>query len=255
METDHPRLRQPPLRSVICQLRFPTRVGFGDEEGRALQLALESTFPLLEKQLQQIVQISADGVQQVQASEPIFRLQTEDKTWTVTVASSAVSIETTNYVRFSDFLDRWTAVYKAVLGALGLQRQIRLGLRYQNQIDLPEMSYATLKKIISGPMLGPIGRHKLTKQPIASFQEVGFVVDGEHCTLRHGAQQVIDGHFAYVVDLDVYDEKTRRLDLESHFDQLMRFNEIAWDIFKWSVTPEQFQLFAPDGGSKDDASS
>jgi uncharacterized protein (TIGR04255 family) len=255
METVHPQLRRPPLRSVICQLRFPTRVGFGDEEGRALQLALEDTFPLLDKQLQQIVQISSDGVQQVQASEPIFKLQTEDKTWTVSVASSAVSIETTNYVRFSDFLDRWTAVYRAVLGALDLQRQTRLGLRYQNQIEVPEMSYATLKTIISAPMLGPIGRHKFTKRPIASFQEVGFVINGEQCTLRHGAQQVVDGGFAYVVDLDVYDEKTRHLDPENHFDQLMRFNEIAWDIFKWSVTPEQFRLFAPDGGSKDDASS
>lgn len=200
-----------------------------------------------------MIQITPGNVMPVNTSE-VFKLQTAARDWTVTATSSFISIETTNYRRFADFLERWCAVFDAACEALDLKLQTRIGLRYQNQIDLPDASASTLQRAISAPLLGPVASHRLTTEPVASFQEVQLSLGDARCTLRHGLQLTPAGSPTYLLDIDVFDEHTLEInDHEDHFKQLESFNELAWEIFEWSVTPEQFALFSPEGGANDAA--
>ena len=40
----------------------------------------------------------------------------------------------------------------------------------------------------------------------------------------------------YVLDLDYYDEGPRRFEREEHLEQLKRFNNEIWELFRWCLT-------------------
>ena len=251
MEAGHPHLERAPLRGVICQLRFPVRLGFDDQDMRPIQFALEETFPRVEKLVQQVVQISPEQVQQVQSPEAVYRLLTEDADWTITVASSFVALEAVgaHYSRFADFRERWSDVLDAVTEPLGITRCERIGLRYVNQIELEDTSLEGLRAVVSEALLSPIGRHELMSRPLIGLQELRFATDHGAYLLRHGIEPLNEQLRAYLIDIDVYDERPHRLEREEHLEQLSHFSDIAWTLFRWSVTEEQFAAFNPEEGN------
>ena len=235
---------------MLCQLRFPQLFRFDDEAGERVRERLVASYPLTEKQHQLVFQVTPENVQPVQGQEPVFFLRTDDRAWTVSVSSSSVALETTDYRRFDDFLTRWIDLFKAVSGSLDVGRQTRIGLRYVNQIELPEVSLDDLRRVVREPLLGPIGHHPLTEHPIVSIQEARFDANSVRCLVRHGIQPMDNGRPCYLIDVDVYDEENRPLEANEHFDELRRFNQMAYDLFEWCVTEEQFNAFSPqDGGS------
>jgi uncharacterized protein (TIGR04255 family) len=49
----------------------------------------------------------------------------------------------------------------------------------------------------------------------------------------------------YVLDLDYYDEGPRRFEREEHLEQLKRFNNEIWELFRWCVTDTEYAGMQP----------
>ncbi len=255
----HPRLGRPPLRVALCQLRFPEHFGFSPSDAAAIHEVVRGTYPRADHQFQQIFQISLDNVQQVQAPQPIYRFMSNDGAWAVSLTSSFVTLETTNYQRFGDFETRWTALVEAVVERIGVDQQERLGLRYVNELRLPAESASLkegLQRVLSPAFLGPIGMGELIEEPTAAMTEIRFQHVAGMATLRHGLQiPEPTGPASYVIDVDVYDDSVRALDIPEEGRAMRGFNEVAFALLESSVTREQFAAFEPVEEDADDSTT
>jgi uncharacterized protein (TIGR04255 family) len=240
---------------ALCQLRFPIQLGFGDDDVRPIQADLSARYPRVDREVQQLFQITPERVEQVQTAETVYRLRSDDATWVVTLASTFVTLETTNYHRFSEFLERWIEVFDSVTQYLGVERQERLGLRYVNELAVPEATstVSALQRMLRPELLGPITAQPVIEEPVTSMQELRFRHAIGMATLRHGLQRNDRDEPIYLVDTDIYDDTARALDREQQLSTMKQFNKTAYDLFRSSVTDEQFKTFEPEEEAQDAA--
>lgn len=241
---EQPQLLQSPLKTVLCQVRFPTQIGFSEDHVRPIQRRLAARYPRAEVGQLAELRVDAVGVTPV-SNEPVFHLRDASATWTVTITRSFLSLETTAYIDFLDFLRRWHPVMEIVADELGLDRQERIGLRYINEVAIDgEPTVTLLRSMLKPEVVGIVGANPATERLLSSMHELRFAQDRGICTLRHGVLQQEPG-VALVVDLDAYDDTPVELDIERQARLLAMFNHRVFDIFRWVWQPEFFRRFEP----------
>jgi uncharacterized protein (TIGR04255 family) len=243
-----PRLKNAPLVLVVCQLRFPQVIGFGEDLVRPIQVALGSDYPDVAIEDLQQVEFSPAGIKVTGTHQRLFRFRTHEENWTVTVGPESLALETTRYDDFADFIKRWASIMEATVEALKLQHQERVGLRYVNQLDASEgASRDDLARLVRPELLGIVGSHDTTERLTKSWQELRFQLDDGACTMQHGyAQRADTGQWTYTLDFDSYDEAGKPIDLESQARVLERFNHRTYELFSWVVDDELFASFEPE---------
>jgi uncharacterized protein (TIGR04255 family) len=241
-----PLLKRTPLALVVCQLRFPLVLGFSDELVRPLQVALASEFPDVEVQDLQQVQFGAEGITVTGQHQRLYRFRTHETDWVVSVGASALSLETTAYQGFHDFIGRWERIAEAAIGTLDLRHQERLGLRYVNELPAPEgATRDDLVALVREELVGPVGAHARTQQLLKAWQELRFQQDDGVCTMQHGYAQRAENGWAYVLDFDYYDEHGKPIELETQMRGLAEFNHHTYELFEWAVNEHLFASFEP----------
>lgn len=127
-----------PLEFVACEIRVPT----------APRLVREDTFEALTDQLASVLPIPDQ--EQVQTltviggkdggveTERRYRFLNRERTASAVVARNAITVETTDYQEFSEFRTLVLAVVDAVAAATKIVGVERIGLRYINEVRVPE---------------------------------------------------------------------------------------------------------------------
>ncbi|WP_322753261.1 TIGR04255 family protein [Frankia sp. Cas3] len=139
MEEIH--LRSAPLVRVIAQLRFPQLASMADGGvAHALASEMSRDYPLFEK-AREINPIIAGSTisQQEQVASPVWRLQTADGTWLVTLERSSLSLEALAYAGRRDFRDRLIQLARVFINRAEPPRFDRFGIRYINRVTDPEI--------------------------------------------------------------------------------------------------------------------
>jgi uncharacterized protein (TIGR04255 family) len=240
-----PVLTDPPLKLVICQLRFPRLMGLTEADVRPVQRALAATYGHVEIQRVAGFSLGPAGATPTGDVEQAYRFLDVAKAWTVTLGPNSLSLETTAYGDFTDFARRWHSLASTVLELLDITNQERIGLRYVNELPCPaEPSPEDISRIVIRELVGVVGRHEATQRLLASMQEMRFAQPQGACTFRHGFVPRSEGS-AYVLDIDLYDEKPRALGLDNEIQLLASFNHAAYELFRWSVEPDHFATFKP----------
>jgi uncharacterized protein (TIGR04255 family) len=240
-----PVLENPPLKLVICQLRFPRLIGLGEADLRPVQRGLARDYPLPEVGRMAEFGIGPQGIGPTGDVEPLFHFRDETRAWTVTVTPASLSLETTAYVDFTDFVSRWHTIADLMIGTLGIQRQDRIGLRYVDELECPpDPKPEDIARVVRAELVGVIGAHSRTGRLVSSMSELRFTQDRGVCTVRHGLVRR-DAEAAYVLDYDFYDDQPQALDLDAQVRLLADFNHGAYELFAWSVQPEHFATFKP----------
>jgi uncharacterized protein (TIGR04255 family) len=242
---EQPRLLESPLKTVICQVRFPAQIGFSESHVRPVQRRLARDYPRAEVAHLSEVRVDAVGVTPL-SNEQVFHLRDPVASWTVTITRAFLSLETTAYVDFPDFIRRWYAVMSVVAEELDLDRQERIGLRYINEISVEsEPTPEVLRSILRSEVVGIVGAHPATERLITSMNELRFAEDRGACAVRHGLRRESE-KTVYVVDLDLYDDVPGELDVDGQAKLLGSFNHRAFQLFQWLVSSEQFERFRPE---------
>ncbi len=240
-----PVLGNPPLRLVICQMRFPHQVGIAEADVRPIQKALAEDYPRPEIGKVAGLTLGPGGVA-AGDSEPVFHFRSEGQDWTATITADSVSLETAAYIDFMDFVQRWHGVVDPVVRELGLSRQERIGLRYVNELDCPPAPEpADLERILRPELVGVVGAHARTQKLQTSMQEMRFVQERGVCTLRHGLVRRNSQDGVYVLDFDFYDDTAQTIALEDQVKLLADFNHEAYELFRWAIPDDQFATFNP----------
>jgi uncharacterized protein (TIGR04255 family) len=252
MERRPPVLRNPPLAIVAVELRFPEAI-FLPQDLKEIRKGLVKDYPVSDTEQGFGIELSVQGIrQQPTVQRHVYR--TQDGAHQIGLTATSLVLEGRGgreYEGFEQFLDRWLKALDVVKPVAEIDTQLRLGLRYVNQLPVEDASagYEAVNGRINPPLLSPVGAEGFDFSVVRSFQELRLMNEQGKAALRHGLQVDQDESppkGAYILDIDFYDDEISAYDRERHIERLKVFNWQAWSIFRWSLTDSEYERMEPE---------
>lgn len=218
------------IQQVVCEFRFPTLFELeAAQPPLAFAKALRKEYPTHARQ--QHLQVSGDAVDRVHGH--VFR--SKNARWTVTLKSSSVTIETSQYDSFNEFHERTKSLLGVAAGVIDTEFFTRIGLRYINVIpfiadEIGDWVNPALVAGLAAGIYGDVTEH--------SGRIAGFVGDGKFL-LQHGlGDNPATNSRAYVLDFDFSQE-----DVEvAQAPQVVReLHDREFEFFKWCLGPKAIE--------------
>jgi uncharacterized protein (TIGR04255 family) len=252
----HPKLARAPLVNVICQVRFPPVLALIAEGSKqdllaALQNEL-SDYPLFAQLIGQEILLGPEGVQAQEPKPASFRFSTDDEIWTIGLSLDSLSLQTTQYEHFNDLVERWRSISAAVQKHLTPSRQLRIGLRYVDELRAKGADHPDgWIDLLAPEVIGLAASKEWGSKTRQSFQEWILELDDVRCTLRHGfLPGAVHGREPfYLLDTDCYVEKVAQFDPDAQLKDLDRFNDLAYKVFRYALAKPLYESFEPEPGS------
>src|ERR1700733_2088009 len=190
---DHPTiLRNAPLQIVALELRFP-ETPFEPSDLKAIRRALADTYPDAATEHGIGIELSPEGVRQQQTNQrQVYRTIDGSHQIGLTQTTLALEARGPKYDGFRSLLERWITALDAVAPVADIHTQLRVGLRYINQLQVPDATngLAALVGRITPALLGPLTGEAFALQVLTSMQELRLAGEYGRATLRHGLQIV-----------------------------------------------------------------
>lgn len=247
-------LKNAPLVRAIAQVRFPPILSIEKQEFvGSFQEAIREKYPILEPVQTQNVIFNTDGiVVNPPTLQTTWCFWNVDRTWRISLASSAVSIETTKYTSRSDFLARLKSLLVTLQDSFNLSQVDRLGLRYIDQVvgqNLQDISLL-IRPEMAGIICSDLQEHihqvlheSLFLLPSGESQIAArWGVMSAYSTFDPYAIEAIPER-SWILDLDISAVKTQEFSVESLMQQAHNFTERLYTFFRWVVTDEFLQRY------------
>jgi uncharacterized protein (TIGR04255 family) len=231
-----------PLKLVICQVRFPVAIRFEQADFVAsFQEAVRDRFPRV-RQEQQVVLTVAAGTPSPPAFTPSWRFQTNDGATSALLARDALTLETTGYSRFEEFLPLVELLIDALAG-LEIRFRERLGLRYVNEMRHPDADTASAwSNFINPAMLGTVGGELLGDDVIHALENIRLREEDAIVVINHGfvGRDAVPsgGDSFYQLDIDFGDERPVEFEREGTLAQVTSFHDRISNLFETSISNE-----------------
>ena len=210
------------IRLAVCELRFPTLLELETTAPRIFTRALRSEFPTYEKR----TALSATQENTIVGATQHTYLSKKSR-WTVSVRSTALSLETSRYDSFEDFKKRLAFVLNAAKEMIDSDFFTRVGLRYQNVLpykrdDISSWVNRDLVAPLAAGTFGDVDEH---------WQRVrGVTQEGYSYIFQHGVS--VGPTPEYVLDIDFFVEDLQFSDTLQTVEGLHR---CAFAMFCWSL--------------------
>jgi len=246
------RLDRSQLAQVICQLRFsPVLRIRQDDAVIPFQEAVRTAYPRYARQEGVSLLITPGGVQpQPAQAPPLHRFQDSRGTLTVILATDFVALETTAFVGIDDFVGHVVRLAEAVAEHYAPAEITRIGLRFINELRLPQDNAKTeMRRAISPVLLGAPGVEELGEPLVGAQQAIELTGDDHRMLVRHGLNPLggttvdvlstpppqLDSRPFYLLDLDVFTEGSVPYSSEGIETRLREFNDMIRSFFAWAV--------------------
>jgi uncharacterized protein (TIGR04255 family) len=229
-----------PLKVVICQVRFPVLTRF-EQPGfvAPFEEAVRERFPRVHQEQQVLFSVAA-GPPSPPALSPSWRFQTTDGSTSALLARDALTLETTTYSRFEEFLSLVSLLVGALAG-VDVNVRERLGLRYVNEIRHPDAQIASAwANFINPAMLGTVGGELLGDDVIHALENIRLREEDATVVITHGfvGKDAVpsDGEPFYQLDIDFGDGRAVEFDSEATLEQVTGFHDRISDLFEMSIS-------------------
>ncbi len=173
-----------------------------------------------------------------------YRLATPDGTWSALINPDSVTVETRAYPGWNVMRATVVAFAEAVAEVYDPSSELRLGLRYVDQVPLPD-GHDDWTGLIPGPILGIANDPRLGSGVLASDQRVLLqVAPDARCVMRHGLLADDAGTFGrlYLLDYDIFRENAGSYSAASVAAGVDALHLLVGALFNASITPELYQL-------------
>ena len=144
----------PPLVLTVCEIRFPELVrSMASDVRERIKAAVKSDLPLHETITDQVIDFTPEGPRATAQQLP--RFTTRDRTSSMVVTRSTVSIETTAYDGYEGFRSLIELAVSSIVDNIEIDGLSRVGLRFIDEIRVPSI------KDMPGNWTGYIDNHLL----------------------------------------------------------------------------------------------
>lgn len=246
-----------PLNRVICQLRYPPILSIDSEIPSAFQDSIRSKFPLYSEKVE-FQQEIASGLKTQFLPETIKQLSNnsitknhefcgEDGVWKINLTRTFLSISTSVYVRWEDFIERFQDSYKALIDIYKPPFFTRIGLRY---VDIFDRSKLCLNDVSWTDLLQPYFLGLLSStvskevKNCENVYEINLSDNESIVRIRTSfVQNVQNNEQCYMVDSDFFTPK--RTFLNMTFEKLEFLHQMATLLIQWIITDKLHNAMEP----------
>lgn len=257
-EPDDAPMRRSPLSLVVCQIRHDRVLAVADSR-RALEVQnrLEGRYPQIDERRSLAFALAGQmggtpPAPMAQEGPSGWQFKSDDGAWTVTLDAEFFSLETSAYTSWIDFRARLESLSNAVLGVLEPALELRLGLRYVDEIVHPEVSSPTgWKGWVRGELLGPLAYEPFGHAIRAAQQQLEFDAgNGFRVTFRHGTAPITrDPGWVYVMDHDCFRQIGAPLSTGAILGATDDLHRIALQVFQNAITERLYRYLV--GGDEE----
>jgi uncharacterized protein (TIGR04255 family) len=234
------------LELCLAQLKYPPIQRFFEDTFMVgIREALATEYPLVTTEQAMNIVIGPQGIGQTPGAN-MLRFTSIDSRWSVVLSSEFVSLETREYTNVNDLATRFASVLRYIDNYFNPRHQLRIGLRYINELRHSNGdSYDAWKRFLNPELLGLAAQGILGGRIEQTIGEVLTRRADGHLLVRHGFlrgttitptlnRPAKTGHF-YLLDLDYYNETPVKFDVEVPIEQLRKYNDILYRVFRWSI--------------------
>jgi uncharacterized protein (TIGR04255 family) len=240
-------LSEAPLIRVIAQVRFPVILSIeGSSFVAAFQEKIRAQYPILQPEQTRNFVISSQGLES--SFSMVWRFIDKTEKWRVSLTSNFLTLETTDYLSRSDFLQRFRDILIATDIHIKPQVLERLGLRYIARLKGQEVEQ--LKDFVRPEVSGVLASN------IANYVEQTITDSFFNLPDRRGqiharwgclpANSLIDPiaiepitEPSWILDLDMFTTpfaNIKEFDVEVMMEDANYFAERLYTFFRWAVT-------------------
>jgi uncharacterized protein (TIGR04255 family) len=172
-----------------------------------------------------------------------WTMRSDEGTWTVTLDPEFFSLETSAYENWPGFRGRLSDLLGAVQATYAPGFEVRIGLRYVDEIVHPDVATPTgWKGWIRDELLGPLAHSDFGNAVRAIQQIVELDAGGSYrVILRHGTSPVGgDSRWLYLLDHDCFRQAGRPLQADAVLSSADDLHRLALQVFQASISPELY---------------
>ncbi len=222
------------IQKAVCELKFPTLYGLEREKPPpALATALRKLYP--EHSTLDGVNVGPAGV----AANFAYVFAEKKRGTQVVFRPSALSLETTKYQTFEDFINRLLVVVELAKGVIDADFFTRVGLRYINALpfDQPTVNNWVNPQLVGALASGMFGTPEEYGGRIAGRTEYGGF------GFTHGlGQNTGSGKLEYLLDFDLWKEDVQLSEVR---EVVMRLHDQERRMFQWSLGQAALEYMGP----------
>lgn len=173
-----------------------------------------------------------------------YRLSTTDGTWSALLNPDSVTMETRAYPGWEAMRATVVAFAEAVAEVYDPSNELRLGLRYVDQVPLPD-GHEDWTGLIPEHILGIAKDARLGAGVLASDQQVLLQIDPDaRCVMRHGLLADERGDFGrvYLLDYDIFRENAGSYSAASVARGADALHGFVGGLFMASITPSLHEM-------------
>jgi len=247
-----------PLAKVICQLRYPPILKIDSDVPSGFQELIRSKYPLYNEKIQ-LQQEMATGLKTQSPPQIIRRLTktsvnknhefgSSDNLWKINLTRTFLSLSTTEYPRWEDFIDKFQPSIDALKKVYEPPFFTRIGLRYVDIFDRSELALNDCEwtDLFQPYFLGLLASS--VAQEIKSFEnsyEINLSDDASIVRIATSfAQNAKTGENCYMVDSDFY--TPGRTAIDALVEKLEFLHERATRLIQWMITEKLRNAMEPE---------
>ena len=239
-----------PLKSVACEVRFPSLLRIESEAPVAFQELVRGTLPIFSKFNTAVFgslppQILA-AMGEVSAGTS-YNFATVDSKYSVKLGSASLSLTSVDYVRWEDFLFNLNLIIRALNDVYSPNFFSRVGLRYQNAIKRSELGLQDRgwSELLIPEIIGLLSLDGW-QEPTEFLSIIRSKLDDDEnfFRLQHGFGQIEnDPEMSYLLDFDFYTDK--QVEVSNVFGNIERLHDYSGDAFRWAISDELDAALGP----------
>ena len=251
-----------PLRSVICQLRYPPILTIDADIPADFQERVRHNFPQFKEESEGAEFSVPEGITNILPKEleellPVrgnrrYQFMTSDGHCAISLTKDSVALEARDYKRWEEFREFMELMLTALVDVYSPAYFSRVGLRYQNIIDRDVLGLESLAwhELLSSFILGPQAEKRTrsnVEELVGAFalrlnQPQGIV------RVQHGLGPYADdatGRKQYLLDNDFYTDVQTPAEVTNVVGKLNKYNTLNRQLFRWCIRDRLHTAMGP----------
>jgi len=236
---DH--LENAPLKVAVAQIRYsPVHAVEKRDLVADYESKLDDRYVAQDAQVSQTLTLQVGGGPVAPASPPsgaidvVWPFRDDERGYSVSLSNSSLAVEAdSTYHDFPQFLSEFQTAVDACATVFAPKRQLRLGLRYVNEIADGQLRDDGVHDSVNPELVTPVGT-TIQGGLLRSFTELRVQESLGTFVIRHG---LIDAA-VYLLDFDYFSEEERSFDPDEIVGTVKGFHELIERFFVWAISDE-----------------
>jgi uncharacterized protein (TIGR04255 family) len=240
--TEEIALDSPPLKEVICQIRFPPILQIASELPIDFQGKVRQRFPNLE--VEQGIEIAFAPLVETdtlaRAKPKLYHFGSPEGSSKITLAADFYAVSTNHYRHWRDFVADLQYAHDAMMQVYSPSHATRIGLRYVNSFSNDSTHTETREELLDlfNPKLTDLLRGEVGANAEELASRLSFVEEPARLNLQFSYNE---GNGEFVIDLDYFEKGN--IQLGEVVERCRQYHDIVYRAFRWCVPASTLQPF------------